>query len=199
MIRQVLELDIGKKPVVVRLDDAARSMFRELQVRIEPELGRDGELAGHGAWGGKLCGAVARIALVLHGLAEWGICAHSANCALEIGAKTMSAALAWAPYLIEHARIAVGVVGCPLEVAIADRVLKWLEGQEKGNFSRRDAFTECRSEDVQRVGDIDPALELLTELGYIRPMMKLNTEGPGRKPSPRYEFNPLWGKDKKDE
>ena len=57
-------------------------------------------------------------------------------------------------------------------------------------FTRRDAFTKIRNTEVQKVGDMEPALELLEELGYIRPAPD-ETPRPGR-PSVRFEVNPKW-------
>jgi len=188
----LLNLPINGSPTYIPLNGPAKKLFNEFQKQIEPELARGGHLGDCTDWGAKLCGAVGRIALVLHGLADLGNSANSARSALTISAATMKAALAWAPYLIDHERIVTGMVGCDSATSTSDRVLKWLERSGFKSFSRRDAFTNCRSGDVQRVEDIDPALDLLLELGYIRPHHEQNHISPGRKPSPRFDVNPMW-------
>ncbi len=195
VIRRLLDMPIeDQSPVIVTFSKQARGEFDEFRQMIEPELGRNGHLGDRSDWGGKLCGAVARIALALHGLAEWGNCARSANSVL-IGVKIMRAALSWAPYLIEHERIVSRLVGCDMAVAVADRILRWLEQTKAEAFTRRDAFTSCRSGDIKKTEDIDPALDVLMEHGYVRRVESLLRSGPGRKPSPQFMVNPLSDKE----
>lgn len=107
----------------------------------------------------------------------------------------MTAALAWAPYLIEHEGLTAGLVGCNPDTATADRILQWLERMPAGEaeFTRRDCFTAVRSRYIQAVRDIDGALRFLAELGYIRalPASAPGEQG-GRPGSHRWAINPLW-------
>lgn len=190
-IRQLLDEPIPEKPTIIELSADAAVMFQGFQTWIEPELGDEGGLRDHREWAGKLVGAIGRIALVLHGL-QWGLGVHTNN---QIDKETMAAALAWAPYLIDHERITAGLIGTNDTTAIAERILRWLgQHHEMEKFSRRDAYNACRSQLVKNANDIDPALELLEELSYILPITMANSSGSGRKPSPKYAVNPLWRK-----
>ena len=191
-VHQLLSLPINKFPTYIQLSEPASRLFNEFQEKIEPELARGGHLGDCTDWGAKLCGAVLRIALVLHGLAELGNSAHCAHSAPMVSAETMEAALAWSPYLIDQERIVTGMLGCDPAANTADRVLRWLERTGLEQFSRRDAFTNNRCASVQKVEDIDPALDLLAELGYIRHPHEPDHRGPGRKASPRFDVNPVW-------
>lgn len=193
VLRRLLNETIPNKPTIITLDVDASLHFREFCTWIESELGKGGGLHSHKEWAGKLAGAIARIALAFHGL-KWGL---TGTCAPAIDGPTMRAALAWSPYLIDHERIAAGIVGTDPVVTIAGRVLEWLLHNPPSPdvldvFSRRDCFSACRSEAIQRVVDIDPALLLLCDLGYLRQVEGPDRPGPGRKPSEQYAVNPRW-------
>lgn len=193
-----LEIDGRQGPAFVRLDADATALFNDFEAKVESQLGRAGSLGARADWGGKLCGAVARIGLVLYGLRcslggpSSAACASSAHL---IDASIMRAALAWAPYLIDEERIVAGVVGCDPETAVADRALTWLMQSRLLTFTRRDCYMACRSAHVQQVEDIDAPLELLEELGYIRKQLApAPRPGGGRPPSPTYLVNSLWAR-----
>ena len=139
----------------------------------------------------KLCGLAARYSLGLHCLETVG--RVSGFDASEISVETLSAALAWTPYLIEHERIAMGVVGCDPLVGQAERVLRWLERTGLNEFSLRDCFTAVRGQAVRQTHDLGEPVRLLVDLGYIRPLPTPDRAGKaGQPPSPRYGVNPLW-------
>lgn len=178
-------------PRVVTLDEAAQGLFDDFRAAIEPELARGGGLAEQRAWAGKLAGAVARIALALHGLRA-AVVQSEERLFEPVGLPTMAAALAWTPYLIDHERIVAGVVGADPEAGTADRVLAWIEKTGAGRFTKRQAFTSLRSAALRRSTELDPALVLLFDHGYIRLLPVEPTTGPGRRASPVYVVNPLW-------
>ncbi|MCC6427041.1 MAG: DUF3987 domain-containing protein [Phycisphaerales bacterium] len=197
-IRKLLEipLDLSLGPRIVRLSPDAADLFMEFERKIEAELGRRGSLCESKEWGAKLCGGILRIAGILHCIEVHGRgSARSAGSALEVNLVTMKAALAWAPYLIEHEALTAGIVGCDPDTATAGRILRWLERIPTTDmgFSRRDCFTAVRGRHIQAVRDIDGALRLLAELGYIRPLApsKPGEQG-GRPASHRWAINPLW-------
>ncbi len=192
-IRRLLqmELELGS-PRVLRLDDESVQASIEFEQQVERELHRGGGLSDRKAWGAKLCGAIARIAMVLHVLEVFGGARPRFPAdQLVVNIETMRAALVWAPYLIAHERLAASVVGCETRVAIAERILGWLERTGDDEFSRRDCFTAVRFVLVQVAEDIDPALDLLAELGYLRRQAPKD-KAPGRPASPKYLVNPLW-------
>ncbi|MFN0131534.1 MAG: YfjI family protein [Phycisphaerales bacterium] len=199
-IRRLLDipLDIEGGPRILRLGPDALALFTRFEIDVERALGDEGDLADRRDWGAKLCGGILRIALTLHCLEVFGRGATSrtGEAALEVSRETMIAALSWAPYLIEHERIANRIVGCDLVAAIAERVLKWLARSGKAEFSKREAFDAVRGRVVQSVELMEYPLGLLEELGYVRPMPGQPPVGRvGRPPSARYAVNPLWDRD----
>ncbi|MBC7771407.1 MAG: DUF3987 domain-containing protein [Pyrinomonadaceae bacterium] len=196
MLRSLLNTPIvDQGPKIVRLDPEALALFVEFERKLEPELARGGFLGDRKDWGGKLCGAVARIALVLYGLqyARNGCCARSEGSAHLIDGATMKAALAWSPYLIDHERVVAATVGCDPITQSADHILGWIERKGLKTFSKRDAFIGNRSSTILKADDIEGPLNLLIELGYLRRQPDPVTEWTtGRPPSPMFIVNPEW-------
>lgn len=181
-------------PQVVRLSASAEALVMDLAAKVEHDLADDGLLGSRKDWGAKLCGAVLRIALVLHCLQ----CASrdlkfSEPEALEISEETVRAAIAWVPYLIAQERRTVMSVGADLATRTAERILRWLKDRAAAEFTHRDCFTACRSAEIQAVADIDDAINLLVSFGYIRPRQDAHgPRPPGRPPSRVYDVNPRW-------
>jgi hypothetical protein len=187
-----LPIDAERGPLRVRLAENARELFHEFEARVERDLAADGSLCDRKDWGGKLCGAILRLALMLHGAEAWGVNHRPLLDAPLIALETMDAALAWAPYLIEHEQIVAEIVQSDPEEGTAHRLLRWLERTGAARFTRRDAFDRLRGGRLVRVDDIDPALSLLQKCGYIRPDSGSAPAGPGRPPSPAFAVSPLW-------
>jgi hypothetical protein len=170
------------RAAALRLSDEARARFRSFEETVEGRLGDRGDLAPYRDWGGKLCGAVARIAGLLH-------CATfpAAPADESISLSTMKAAVAIGDYLIPHAQAAFAMVGEDPAIEDARHVLRWIQRIQQRRFSRRDALRGVRgslktSETVRR------ALETLSEHGYVRPL----PGGPpvAGRPSEMWEVNP---------
>jgi replicative DNA helicase len=85
-------------------------------------------------------------------------------------------------------------MGADPAVAGARYLLGWLQRTETYAFTKRDAHRATKAR-FPRVGDLDPALEILEEHHYIRRRTEEPRSGPGRKRSPSYEVNPdAWGR-----
>ena len=69
----------------------------------------------------------------------------------------------------------------------AEQMASWIQRDELTVFTLRDAHRRFRKPSPQ---DLLPALDVLELRGYIRPTEVPKRNGPGRKPSPRYEVNP---------
>ena len=156
-----------------------------LACTIEAGLSERGQFAALRDWAGKLPGAAARIAGILHGLT----CAAKGSAITpEIDEETALCAIAIAEYLIDHARGAFRLMGADPAVELAKRVLSWIEDRNLLRFTRRDAFKALEGT-LPTVALIDAPLQVLHDHGYIRPIHAYRY-GPGRKPSPAYEVNP---------
>lgn len=164
---------------------AAFLAFRELwETQLMPEVG---SLAGMHGWGEKLTGHIARIALCLHMLGNQGP---------TINLETMQAAIAWADYLIPHAKAIFGEAALTEDDRDALKILRWIKREQKRTFSRSEAFQAVRTKAKAKAEDWDDAFKRLAGHGYIRDFrIKATTEAGGR-PSPGYEVNPaVWSEE----
>jgi replicative DNA helicase len=184
----------------LKLSPAARRRLAEFQQQVEMRLGESGDLGHMTDWGGKLVGAAARIAGVLHmaqhvpeALRAPDTAVHAASESWKgnVADSTIEAAVRLADYyLVPHAKAAFAQMGADPAVEGAQRVLRWIKRSGVRAFSKRDAFQATKG-CFKRVKELDPALEVLGEHGYLRDEPESDKRpGPGRKASPRFEVNP---------
>ena len=157
---------------------------------LEPRLAADsGDLAHLAGWAAKLAGATCRLAALLH-LAE-----HLRDgWAQPISADTFTAAIRLADYLIEHARAVFDLMGADPRIDDARWLLDWITRTNRTQFSRRDAHRAAPRGRFAKATDLEPALRLLEEHGYLRrvdPEPSQDPRGRGRPASPRFLVNPL--------
>jgi replicative DNA helicase len=172
-------------PLVLGLDQGALAVLKELSERLEPELGEFGALEGMADWGGKLVGAVVRIAGLLH-LAD---AAAEKQCAplSVISGATMRRAVAFADYLTIHARHAFRYVDDDPVREGARKILRWFDHRQVNAATKRDLHNGLRSH-FNRAAELDPCLALLVDEGLLHEA-KTDTIGkPGRPSSPRYRL-----------
>jgi replicative DNA helicase len=175
-------------PAVLQFSPAADDRMAGYQDAIEPKLAPGGgEWAHIGDWAGKLAGQVGRLAALLHAAQHphqpW---------ATPIPEATVTAAQRLGDYYAAHALAVFDRLGSDPALDGARTVLTWIEQARITRFSRRDAFRHNRGERVKAVADIDPALALLEDHGYIRLADGPERSGPGRKPSPAYLVHPSY-------
>lgn len=171
-------------PAVVVLSDDALQTVRVLMAELEPQLGPGGDMHHVADWAGKLAGHAVRLAGLLH-VAD----APATAWTQPISGDTMRRAITLARYYIDHALIAFGLMGADPVIADARVVLAWLYRKSPPKFTKRDAQQPNKGR-FAKAADIDPALRMLVELGWIRPLPAEERTGPGRPASPRYETHP---------
>jgi replicative DNA helicase len=84
-------------------------------------------------------------------------------------------------------------MGADPRVDDARWLLDWINRTGQGQFSRRDAHQAARGR-FRKAADLEPALTLLEEHGYLRrvdPEPSRDPKGRGRPASPRFLVNPL--------
>ncbi len=174
----------GVRPEVtqLRLTEPAENALLEFMGGLEPRLAEDGDLRDISDWAGKLTGAAARIAALMH--------VADGNGDIWVARETIERSLVVAEYLIEHARAAFDEMGSDPQIDGARRVLKWLERTALTTFSKRDAFNGLRAR-FKSADQLGPVLSLLGRLGYVRELDD-PYGGRGRPGSPKYEVNPLY-------
>src|SRR5690606_35286991 len=92
-------------------------------------------------------------------------------------------------YLLDHASVAFGEMGADPVVALARRSLEHIRRHQLTTLSPRDLYTPL----AVRRGQIEPALSLLEERGYLREVTTLRPPEPkraGRPKGQRYDVNP---------
>jgi replicative DNA helicase len=174
-------------PAVLTLSPEAGELLLGFERDLEPRLAAgSGDLAHLAGWAAKLAGATCRLAGLLHLAGQlrdgW---------ARPIGADTFAAAIRLADYLIEHARAVFDLMGADPRVDDARWLLEWIARTGRTQFSRRDAHQAARGR-FRKATDLEPALALLAEHGYLR-RVDADPAGPkgGRPASPRFLVNPL--------
>ena len=174
-------------PFTLRLDDEARAELQRFEAWLEPQLAADGLLGYMTDWAGKLVGAVARIAGILHIAAD---AADPALSYLSISVETVRSAIAIGRYLLAHAQAAFSEMGTDGSIDDAEHLLAWIRRSGVESFSKREAFEATKGR-FKRVAVLEEPLLIVEEHGFIRRGFQEQRLGAGRKPSPVYDVNPL--------
>jgi len=167
------------EPLVLRLATGAGEALTAWRDELEPRRRPDRDLGGMQGWSSKLDGATVRIAGLLHLTGAGGF-------GRPITKSTMDGAIGIARYLIPHARTAFDLMGVDAPLEDARRILRWIVSGQRTEFTRRECHRALTAH-FPRAEDLDPALALLAEHGWIRAAE--DVKRPGR-PSIRYQVNP---------
>ncbi|MFH9739172.1 YfjI family protein [Streptomyces roseolus] len=181
-----LTLAAWTEPVALTLTPEADAVLLAYQRVTESRLRKDGPLAPIINWASKRDGAVARIAGLLH------LATHPEDAwHRPIAAQTMAAASRLGDYFTAHALDVFNAMKADPAQEAAHTVLTHLSEARTATFTKRDLFRAMPRGEFPAMGDLDPALELLEEHGWLRqqPPPPRSTRG-GRPPSPRYETHP---------
>ncbi|MGW6537428.1 DUF3987 domain-containing protein [Streptomyces sp. NPDC055051] len=181
-----LKLADWTDPLVVQVGPEADAALKAYSERLEPQLRTKGGRLGHiGKWAGKLVGAAARIAGLLH-LAE-----HiDGGTNTPISATTMGAAIELADYFAAHALTVFDLMGADTTLARARSLLSVLEDNGWESVSRRDLFAKLSRSEFPTIAELEPAAAVLEEHGYLRSETPPRTGKRGRPPAPRYLIHP---------
>jgi hypothetical protein len=175
-------------PALLALDQAAGELLLGFERDLEPRLAvGSGDLGHLAGWAAKLAGATCRLAGLLH------LATHLRDgWARPITADTFAGAARLADYLVDHARAVFDLMGAEPRTDDARWLLGWIGRTNQTQFTRRDAHHAAPRGRFAKATDLDPALSLLQEHGYLR-RVDADPVGPkgGRPPSPRFLVNPL--------
>jgi hypothetical protein len=176
-------------PTVLTVDPQAGELLLAFERDLEPRLAAgSGDLAHLAGWAAKLAGATCRLAALLH------VAGHLRDgWAHPISTDTFAGAIRLADYLVEHARAVFDLMGADPRVDDARWLLEWIARTNRTQFSRRDAHQAARGR-FRKATDLEPALRLLEEYGYLRRVdsePSRDPHGRGRPASPRFGVNPL--------
>lgn len=162
----------------------AASGVTRLLADVEPRFRPGADLAHMTDWGGKLAGAIIRIAGLLHLAAHlrdgWG---------QPIDAATLEAAREIGDYFTGHAKAAYDTIGADPATANARAILTWLRHTGTAHFTPRDLMRGLHR--FAKAADIDPALRVLESHGWIRRLpTPATTARGGRPPTAAYDVHP---------
>jgi hypothetical protein len=189
-IRALLALPLTDVPGAIELTPDAWGAWADFSQAVEREL-RDGGRFDHITdWAGKLPGAAARIAGLLHCVEH----AFGDPGATKLSEITMEKAVELAAVLSKHALAAFDLMGADSSLRAARKVWSWIVRNDKPQFTFRDAHQALRGRFPCHI-DLEPAFEVLVERSHIREV----TGGQRRagRPSELFEVHPVlaegWG------
>lgn len=183
------ELADWTDPAILTLTPEADAVMLAYQKVTEARLAKGGSLAPIVKWASKRDGAVARLAALLH------LGAHPEDgWRKPIGAATMAAATQLGDYFTAHALQVFDAMGADPARDTARTLLEHLRANPLASFTKRDLFRAVPRADFPTMADLDPALALLEEHGWLRQQAPPPRSGKGgRPPSPRYQSHPAIG------
>jgi hypothetical protein len=168
------------RPWLLRFCPDAYDAWKEFQRSVETLMRDGGKLSRCKDWAGKLPGAVARIAGVLH-------CVVSDPAeTVVITADIMERSLALATTLMDHALAVFDLMERDTEIENAEKILSWIRKQGQVTFTVRDCFCAHQTR-FKRVDKMHPSLRLLEGHSYIRLRPK---DTVSHRPSEIYDVNP---------
>jgi hypothetical protein len=101
----------------------------------------------------------------------------------------MESAIRLGDYFTAHANVAFAMMGADPRVEKARRLWSTIQHLGVTCFSQRDLWQNIRWSFTPH--DLTETLQLLIEMGYLRPVPARESAGPGRPRSPMFEVNPL--------
>lgn len=178
------EGDGREKAYVLNLAPDAYKMWRQFWREIEDEMADGGLLEHLRDWGGKLPGAVARIAGIFH------VTRHAFQNERNhlVSADDMDAAIKLGRFFCEHALIAFDEMGADRARDDARSILGWVRREERKCFSKRDVHRALQGT-FKKSEEIDEPLAILVDRHYIRKINEAK-KPTGRPQGEKYEANP---------
>ena len=150
-------------PVDLHMDDESARLMEAFLVEVEPRLAAGEDYEGLGEWVNKLHGSIARYAGLLHLCEERDVSA-------PITADTTARAIELGRYWLANS---VAVLGLEVERTAeqAQAVLEWV-ARNGSRFTPAMLQANLRRPGLgfDKVTDFVPALDLLIDLGWIRPV-----------------------------
>lgn len=170
-------------PRILPLSQNAAACLLQLRKDIETRMRPDADLAPLAGFASKLPGQIARIALAFQVL-------ENPNAEM-VGLAPIQAACAWAPFLVEHARVVRGDAAEGETVRHARRLLAAIQRHRPPTATARDLFRLIQGEAVPTAEACAELIAELVERGYLREL-PANTEpkSGGRPSAKNYAVNP---------
>lgn len=173
------------EPVELELSIEAYKIWLAFFGAVEQALAPGGEFEGMNDWGGKLAGAVARLAGLFH------LVTHDNPGELKIAPETMEQATYLGGLLTEHAKAAYALMGTDETIEGAKKILAWIRRESQEYFTVKECFDRVRNVSLfPHAAEVKAALKELEDRHYVMQLQTEPRQGRGRKPSPVYIVNP---------
>jgi len=186
LVSLILSMRDLVEPITLTLSTQADALRQAVSADYEVMMAEGGSLAGLRDWASKAVGTMCRIAGLLH-LAEHLTDGYERPISFE----TMTRAQLLIDYYTDHALAVFDLMATDPATARAHAVWDWIERTGTVRFTARDAFTGLSRTKFPKMADLEPALAILEQHGYLRRLPAPPT-GPrgGRPPIAVYETNP---------
>ena len=181
----------ANETIKLTLSEEAFTNWQLWSRSIEMQMKEGGLLAHITDWAGKLPGAIARIAALLHVMRY----AHANPERQSIRLVDMNAAIEIGGFLKHHALAVFDLLGQDKNRSGAEKVLAWIVKSNVIGFTRRECHRDLRSY-FSKVQELDAALGLLIDHNYIR---EVSPEPVAHRPSKKYLVSPFCQPDGKNE
>jgi hypothetical protein len=174
-----VRLHLLPEPVLLRMSPEAVEAVQAYRRRVV--RGGDGVVRD---WTGKVDAHILRLTGLMH-------VAHGRPLNEQVSAGAVAAAADLMDYFTVHALAVFDAMGADPDLDVARVVGAWLVDHTGETVTKRDIFIGVRSSTLRKVSDLDGALLLLEQHGWIRPVTSPNgSSRHGRPSSPAYEVNP---------
>ncbi len=148
-------------PHIISLTYPAYEEWLEFSRWVEKDLREGGRFENITDWSGKLPGATARLAGLLHCVQH-----QEQPWSQQIDIDTMKQALGLGAIFSSHALKVFNLMGCDKSLEGARKVWRWIERGRFKSFKKNDIYNALKGS-FPRVADIEPCLDVLEERNYI--------------------------------
>lgn len=176
----------GRDKGILHLSPEAHEVRLSYMSDIEKRLGNEWENMTD--WGGKLVGAMLRIAALIHAAEAQGRPTET-----PVSAETVTAAVKIAEFFGAHATAAYQVMGADEAHENAKYLLRRIKSDGRDEISKRDLYRLCKGK-FKKAEDMEPALQMLIDMYYIREI----EQSTGGRPTRIINVNPRDKRDKRD-
>ncbi|MBC8460530.1 MAG: DUF3987 domain-containing protein [Deltaproteobacteria bacterium] len=167
-------------PHIISLTYTAYEEWLEFSRWVEKDLREGGRFEHIMDWAGKLPGAAARLAGLLHCVQH-----PEQPWSGQIELETMQQGLGLASIFSSHALKVFDLMGADKSLEGSRKVWRWIERGRFRSFKKRDCYNALKGS-FPRVADIEPPLDVLEERNYVTS----TKEKTGGRPTVTYRVHP---------
>lgn len=182
LVRRLLDLP-GEEVRTLYLGADSCPVWMSFLEEVEEALRPGGAMEHVKDWGGKLAGAVGRIAALLHMTAyAW----EESPWSIPIGPGTLGMAMAIGRYCIPHAIHGYGQMGGSESRDLAQKILVTIRRLGQSLITKRDLWQKLKGRGME-ASDLDAPMAMLEDRGFIR---RIPSRGGSGRQKQEHEVHP---------